>query len=59
MTSVTVLAWVASNLELFNLPAGWIAVIGLAINELTKHLEKIFNLEEKIGRAFGKLSGRN
>lgn len=47
------LAFVSSNLDVVNLPAEAVVLIGLVIGELSKIVNTAFDLEGKVGRALG------
>lgn len=52
MVAVALLAFVGSNLDLVNLPPAVIGVMGLIIGEVTKTLNKRFELGAKMLGAF-------
>ena len=55
---VAFLAFVSSNLELFNLSPAIIGLVGLVINEITKQLNNTFSLEGKMLGGIRKIIGK-
>ena len=58
MSLVALLAFVSSNLELFNLSPAIIGLVGLVINEITKQLNNTFSLEGKMLGGIRKIIGK-
>ena len=57
MSLVALLAFVSSNLELFNLSPAIIGLLGLIAGELTKWLNNAFALEDKALGAIKRVVG--
>ena len=57
MSLVALLAFVSSNLELFNLSPALIGLVGLIVGELTKWLNNAFALEDKALGAIKRVVG--
>ena len=58
MALVAGLAFISSNLELFNLSPALIGLAGLLIGEATKWINSHFAIEDKVVGAVKRLSGR-
>lgn len=58
MGLVALLTWSGQNLDLLNLSPEVVVLIGYIFNELTKFINTKFALEENIGKAVRRLSGR-